>query len=208
MLFSEMWKSNSPLLSTQSSILKQLKQNYRFCSCGKANMNHFWYTMSCISYDVCKTISLKIKEIPLKHHNEFRKRYYLCMIEVQSKLSNTLLLCCHKFSWCLLVSSWYQCHELIHSDRSVHGTIYNWINFNHGSWIRLQLPVCKVNFFGSIKIIFCIFWIQENASSSKQTVHNVSEKKVSLRAVRQFMRLGKSKQQSSRRDSSTEDEGR
>lgn len=47
-------------------------------------------------------------------------------------------------------------------------------------------------------------WQQENSGSSKVQ----SEKKVSLRTVRQFMRLGKSKQQQSRRDSSTEDENR
>ncbi|XP_031628335.1 otoferlin isoform X2 [Contarinia nasturtii] len=46
----------------------------------------------------------------------------------------------------------------------------------------------------------------ENPGSSK--VHQVSEKKMTLRTVRQFMKLGKSKQQSSRRDSSTEDENR
>ncbi|XP_055296702.1 otoferlin isoform X2 [Sitodiplosis mosellana] len=48
--------------------------------------------------------------------------------------------------------------------------------------------------------------IENPGSSSK--VHSLNEKKVSLRTVRQFMRLGKSKQQSSRRDSSTEDENR
>lgn len=55
---------------------------------------------------------------------------------------------------------------------------------------------------------YVVLFVFKEPSSSKQGMHSVSEKKVSLRAVRQFMRLGKSKHQTSRRDSSTEDENR
>lgn len=50
--------------------------------------------------------------------------------------------------------------------------------------------------------------MKEMPSGSKQGAHGITEKKVTLRAVRQFMRIGKGKRQPSRRDSSTEDENR
>lgn len=87
----------------------------------------------------------------------------------------------------------------------------NWMCFNYGSEYLteygLQLFQMYILIFCSIETrCFTFGFEKEHASSSK--VHSISEKKVSLRAVRQFMRLGKSKQQSSRRDSSTEDENR
>lgn len=39
-------------------------------------------------------------------------------------------------------------------------------------------------------------------------MHSLTDKRVSLKAVRQIMKLGRSKHQTSRRDSSTEDENR
>lgn len=66
---------------------------------------------------------------------------------------------------------------------------------------KFNFPVCFFN--------FCFFSAQkEIPSGSKQGAHSISEKKVSLRAVRQFMRIGRGKRQTSRRDSSTEDENR
>lgn len=61
----------------------------------------------------------------------------------------------------------------------------------------------KINFLICFPIL-----IKEIPSGSKQGAHGITEKKVSLRAVRQFMRIGRGKRQPSRRDSSTEDENR
>lgn len=43
---------------------------------------------------------------------------------------------------------------------------------------------------------------------NKQSTSTSTDKKMSLKAVRQFMKLGRSRSQSGRRDSSTEDENR
>lgn len=61
----------------------------------------------------------------------------------------------------------------------------------------------KFNFLVCFSIL-----VKEIPSGSKQGAHSITEKKVSLRAVRQFMRIGRGKRQPSRRDSSTEDENR
>lgn len=63
--------------------------------------------------------------------------------------------------------------------------------------------------FASLKP-FALLCQKENAGISSRDDVCIAKapKKVSLRTVRQFMKLGKSKQQTSRRDSSTEDENR
>lgn len=62
--------------------------------------------------------------------------------------------------------------------------------------------------FSCLFFLVFLFVVKEIPSGSKQGAHSITEKKVSLRAVRQFMRIGRGKRQPSRRDSSTEDENR
>lgn len=55
-----------------------------------------------------------------------------------------------------------------------------------------------------------IFYIKKSQSHDTSGTANVSDKRVSLRAVRNFMKIGRSRHSSKERDrdSSTEDEGR
>lgn len=58
----------------------------------------------------------------------------------------------------------------------------------------------SINYF----FIFC----QKSQSHDASTISVVAEKRVTLRAVRNFMKIGRSRHSSKERDSSTEDEGR